>query len=198
MKEELAHAILQPYLEKLAITIVKSFETYRTRYPHRPIHRRTTAASVICDEIWAEIVNAFDEDAPRVRPIQQAYGLRLLGVQGPSGETEILLWFKKVDGHRNPRSYPTKLASERLAGKNLEMFSRATVLIVGYCLNRDETRILSVSISRPAKGRPEWYIDLELPETPHNVVQISGSESTSTSSKRVVVRRIKQARLGEE
>ena len=78
MNEDQAHRILKPYYSKLAGAIVRSFETYRTRYPHRPIHQRRTKANVMCDEIWAEIVNEFDEDAPHVRPIEQSHGLRLL------------------------------------------------------------------------------------------------------------------------
>ena len=197
LKEEQAFSILDPYLNRLALAVVKSFQTYRTRYPHRPIHRRTTAANVICDEIWAEIVGAFDEDAPRVHPVEQKYGLRLLGVQGRSGETEILLWFKKVDGKRNPKNYPTDRAKKRLAGENIEMFAEATILVVGYRLNRDETRVLSVSISRPSKGRPEWYIDLELPGDATNVVKIAQESDSGQPSRRVVVHRIKQTRLVE-
>ncbi len=197
MTEDNAYRILKPHLKRLALAIVQGFQTYRTRYPHRPIHRRTTAANVICDEAWAEIVNTFVDDAPRVRPIDQRYGLRLLGVEGNVGEIEILLWFKKVNGQRKPRSIPTDRAKRRLAGENLELFSKATILIVGYQLNRDETRILRVSIFRPSLGKPEWYIDLELPEESSNVVKMTAADASQSTSRRVVVRRIKQARLVE-
>lgn len=195
MQEDQAHSILQPYLSKLAKGVVKSFETYRTRYPHRPIHRKATAANVVCDEVWAEIVNSFDEDAPRIKPIEQKYGLRLLGVQGPSGDTEILLWFKKVNGQRKARAYPTKTASSRLAGGNVEMFEQATVLIVGYRLNRDETKVLWVSICKPSHGRPEWYIDLELPSSETNVIKMEDGQTAAAP--RVIVKRVKQLRLVE-
>jgi hypothetical protein len=198
MTEDNAHAILSPHYNRIALAIVKSFGTYRTRYPHRPIHRRTTAANVICDEVWAEIVSAFDDYAPMIRPIEHRYGLRLLGISGKTGEIDILLWFKKVDGNRNPSNYRTPTAARRLAGDTLEMFEQATLLVVGYRLNRDETRVISISITRPSVGRPEWYIELELPEGLENIVQIARGSETAAPGKRVVVRRIKQTRLGDE
>lgn len=198
MTEDQAHSVLKPYLNRLAAAVVKSFYTYRTRYPHRPIHRRTTVANVMCDEIWAEIVGEFDGDRPMVRPVEQKYGLRLLGIQNQRGEIEILLWFKKVNTQRNPRSYPTDRAKNRLSGGSEEMFKKATVLVVGYQLNRDETRIRRVSISRPSLGKPEWYIDLEISEESTNMVKMTKEQAeTAQQGRRVVVKRVSQARLVE-
>lgn len=197
MREDQAHDILQRDFHKLVTAVVKSFETYRTRYPHRPIHRKTTAANVICDEVWAEIINCFAEDSPRIRPIERPYGLRLLGVQGPSGETEILLWFKKVNGQRKAGGYLTKTARNRLNGGNVEMFEEATVLVVGYQLSHDETKVLRVSLSKPARGKPEWYIDLELPSFDDKKIVKMGSEAGPATAPRVVVKRVRQLKLAE-
>jgi len=190
-----ANTILRPYLERLGLAPVKSFEVYRTRYPHRPIHRRTTTANVLCDEVWADIVNAFVDDEPQVRPILHPHGLRLLGIQGPSGEIEILLWFKKVRGTK-PRCYPTASARNRLSGGNFEMFKRATVLVVGYQLNREETRIIRVSIFPPSMGTPEWIIDLNI-DAAGAVATMPGGVPQRPARPRVVVRRIDQRRLIE-
>jgi hypothetical protein len=148
----------------------------------------------MCDEIWAEIVNAFDEDYPRVRPIEQQGGLRLLGIAGTSGEIEILLWFKKVDRQRRPKSYPTSRAKRMLKGENLEMFKKATTLIVGYNLNHEQNRIVSVSIVKMLSNRADWFIDLELPETARNLIEISDSSQGPTES-RVVVKAVQQTRF---
>lgn len=196
MTENQAFGILEPHLNRLAACVVKAFENYRTRYPHRPIHRRTAVANVLCDEIWAEAVNAFDEIAPLVRPIPHIYGTRYLGVQGPKGEIEILLWFKMVDGQGRPRSYPTSRAKRMLSGKNLELFEKATVLVVGHHLNKEETRIVSVSVGPPSSRRREWCIDLTLPA--NNIVEISETASQAAPGRRVVVRRIRQDRLGND
>ena len=198
MKEDDALKILNPYLEKLASSVVRSFEVYRSRYPHRPIHRRTTSANVMCDEIWAASINTFCDDAPRVKPIEQHHGLRLLGIQGPTGETEILLWFKKVDSGRRPRSLPTARSKKMLKGENLEMFKRATTLVVGYHLNREENRIQSISITRLLDGRPDWYFDLDLPDAPSNLVELPEKSPQAPSSTRVVVKRVGQQRLGND
>ena len=197
MEQDAAVAILRPYFEKLALAIVKSFETYRTRYPHRPIHQRRTAANVMCDEIWAEIVNAFDDDLPRVRPIEQQRGLRLLGIAGVTGEIEILLWFKKVDRQHRPKSFPTERAKRLHKGQNLEMFKKATTLVVGYNLNREQNRIVSVSIIKMVSNRADWFIDLELPEDAETLIELAKAPEPATGS-RVVVRAVRQTRLGND
>jgi|SRR6185437_5373172 len=197
MKEDAALGILNPHLEKLASSVVRGFEIYRTRYPHRPIHRRTTSANVMCDEIWAAIINTFCDDAPQVKPIEQPHGLRLLGIQGPTGETEILLWFKKVDSGRRPRSLLTGRSQKMLKGENLEMFKSATTLVVGHHLNREENRILSISITRLLMGKADWYFDLELPDAPSNLMQLPEKSPQAPSSTRVVVKRVGQQRLGD-
>jgi hypothetical protein len=198
MNEDQAHRILRPYYSKLAGAVVRSFETYRTRYPHRPIHQRRTTANVMCDEIWAEIVNEFDEDAPRVKPIEQSHGLRLLGIAAANGEIEVLLWFKKFDRNKRPRSLPTGRSKRMFKGGTLEMFEKAVTLVVGYQLNLEETRIRGVSICRLLDGRPEWYIDLDLPEAPANMVQLPDRSPQAQSRRRVVVRRTNQKRFGND
>lgn len=197
VKEDQAHSILRKHYNRLALAVQDGFASYRTRYPHRPRHRKTTAANVVNDEIWAEVINAFDE-VPGVRCIEQRYGLRLLGIIGDTGETEILLWFKKVDGVRNPRNNPTRRSRRLHAGQNLEMFENATVLVVGYRLNKDETQVNRVSITRPSTGKPEWFIDLQIPEQTGNLVKMNPKSGDSESpARRVSVQRIKQTRLVE-
>jgi hypothetical protein len=198
LEQEAAVALLRPYFDRLAFAIVRSFETYRTRYPHRPIHQRRTAANVMCDEIWAEIVNAFDEDIPRVRPIEQQRGLRLLGIAGVTGEIEILLWFKKVDRGHRPKSFPTKRAQRMHKGQNLDMFKQATTLVVGYNLNHEQNRIVSVSIIKMLSKRAEWFIDLELPEDAENLIELPQQSPQGSTASRVVVRAIRQTRLGND
>jgi hypothetical protein len=198
MNEDQAHRILKPYYAKLAGAVVRSFATYRTRYPHRPIHQRRTTANVMCDEIWAEIIAEFDEDAPRVRPVEQSHGLRLLGIAGANGEIEVLLWFKKFDRNKRPRSMPTGRSKRMFKGGTFEMFEKAVTLVVGYQLNPEETRIRGVSICRLLDGRPEWYIDLDLPEASANIVQLPDSSPQAPSARRVIVRRTSQKRFGND
>jgi hypothetical protein len=196
VEQDAALGVLRPHFDKIAFAIVKSFETYRTRYPHRPIHQRRTAANVMCDEIWAEIVNAFDDDLPRVRPIEQKRGLRLLGIGGVTGEIEILLWFKKVDRQHRPKSFPTIRAKRMLKGDNLEMFKKATTLVVGYNLNREQNRIVSVSIIKMVSNRADWFIDLELPEDAENLIELPDTAQASIGSRVVVRPGARQTRLG--
>jgi hypothetical protein len=151
----------------------------------------------MCDEIWAEVVNAFVDDSPLVKPIEQQRGLRLLGIAGAAGEIEILLWFKKVDRKHCPKSFPTERAKRMHKGQNLEMFKRATTLVVGYNLNHEQNRIVSVSIIKMLSSRADWFIDLELPEDTQGLIELN-SETTATSASRVVVRAVRQARLGND
>jgi hypothetical protein len=197
MKEDYAFKMLKPFLPKLAHGVVRGFEVYRKKYPHRPIHRRTTSANVICDEIWAEVVNVFCDDAPRVKPIMQHHGLRLLGIQGTTAETEILLWFKKVDRSRRPHSLPTERSKKMLRGDTLEMFESATTLVVGYHLNREENRIRTVSISRLLDSKIEWSFELDLPDD-GNLVQLPETSPQAPSATRVVIRRVEQKRLDND
>ena len=198
MEQDAAIALLQPHFDKLAFAIVRSFETYRTRYPHRPIHQRRTTANVMCDEIWAEIVNAFDDDIPRVKPIEQRRGLRLLGIAGVTGEIEILLWFKKVDRQHRPKSLPTGRARRMHEGRSLEMFKKATTLVVGYNLNREQNRIVSVSIIKMLSNRAEWFIDLELPKDAEKLIELPHGATQEATGSRVLVRAVRQTRLGND
>jgi hypothetical protein len=103
----------------------------------------------------------------------------------------ILLWFKKTDRHHRPRIYPTNHALHLERGGQLSLFPDCTILIVGYLLNQDETKVARVSISRPAgRGlRPEWCIDLE-PAVDANLKVMSREHSADDNRRfKIVVKK---------
>jgi hypothetical protein len=81
---------------------------------------------------------------------------------------KVIVHFKKLGRGRTPRSYPTKHALTLLEGTpDLPGISpAATLVLVGYTLSLEETRVSRVSIVKPKGTRvPEWFIDLEKPES---------------------------------
>ena len=154
MNQDEASRILERHFSKIARAIVTGYGHYR-RYPAKADHRSTTKANVVSDEIWAEAVREFD-GVPGVRPlILRRNQLRFLAV-----EDRVLLWFKKVDRHRRPRNFPTKQAERMHAGENLSLFPDVEILVIGYLPDREEMRIARISISKPRKFHPDWFIDL--------------------------------------
>lgn len=195
MTEEHAYRRLSPYMRLIGEFAPEAYETYRT-YPHRSVHRRTTAANVVNDEIWAAVIRTFDGvSGVKVVPHDQ---LRFLGIEDERGEVDILLWFKKVNSRRIPRIYPTTRARRIMSGRNLELFDRATILVVGYFLNRDLTKVKRVSISEPFTRKPGWFIDLDLPEAMDDgVVSIQSGKPLAGTGRKIVVHRVKQEKLAE-
>ncbi len=156
-------AILEPHSDRLWHSAVKhGFERYKT-YPHRPLHRRETRASVIHDLMVDGARQEFD-GISGVRFIDVARkGLTLVEI-----EETVLIWFKKLGVGRLPRANRTRHAALLMCGR-LDLLPglppAATLVVVGYKLNLDETRVSRVSIARFAgRPKPEWYIDLEEPE----------------------------------
>ena len=157
MNQDEADALLRKHYRRLCEAVVTAFQRYR-KYPRRTVHRRATRATVVNDEIFAGVIESF-VDVPDTKPVDiRRKNLRFLKV----GD-RALLWFKKTDRKHRPSIYPTEHAVHLEAGGQMSLFPDCTVLIVGYLLNRDETKVARVSISRPAgRGmRPEWCIDLE-------------------------------------
>jgi hypothetical protein len=152
-----AHSILESRYERLCASVVAAYRKYR-KYPGRTIHRRTTRANIVNDEILAAVIGDFHDDAEIRLVLIRKKNLRFMQV-----EDRILLWFKKMDRQHKPKIYPTPHARHLESGGQVSMFPDCTILIVGYLLNRDETDVIRVSISKPAGrgSRPEWFIDLE-------------------------------------
>jgi hypothetical protein len=197
LTQDKADKLLKQHYQKLVSGVVRGFQAYRERYPHRPRHRNITVANLVNDEQWAEIITEFDE-VPGVRVIEQSRGLRFLGICGNDGSVELLLWFKKVDAQRTSQLNKTRRSALLHAGQAVEMFPHSTVLVVGYYLNRDRTKVIRVSINRPTTGTPEWFIDLDVPQDANKVTNINtGTTESAVPTKRVTVRKIKQHRLAE-
>lgn len=157
MTQDQAHELLEPHYERLCIAVVNAWRRYR-KYPSRTIHRRSTRATIVNDEIIAAIIAEFHEVGD-TKPVEiRKKNLRFLMV----GE-RILLWFKKTDRMRRLRIYPTLHAQHMEKGGQLSFFPNQEILVVGYLLNRDETKVIRVSICKPSGigMRPEWFIDLE-------------------------------------
>jgi hypothetical protein len=157
MDQSEAHSMLESRYEPLCASVVSAYRKYR-KYPGRTIHRRTTRANIVNDEILAAVIGDFHDD-PSIRLVLiRKKNLRFMQV-----DERVLLWFKKMDYQHKPKIYPTEHARHLEAGGQISMFPDCTILIVGYLLNRDETDIIRVSISKPAgRGlRPDWFIDLE-------------------------------------
>jgi hypothetical protein len=127
----------------------------------------------------------FHDDASVKPVIVRRKNLRFMEVDG-----RVLLWFKKIDRKRNPAVYPTENAIAMQSGQQLSIFPDCTILIVGYLLNRDETDVVRVSISKPngRSRRPAWFIDLE-PTRERKLAILSKSDAADSKPRyRVVVK----------
>jgi hypothetical protein len=177
---------LESRYERLCASVVAAYRKYR-KYPGRPLHRRTTRANIVNDEILAAVIEGFHDDAAVRQVMIRKKNLRFMQV-----EDRVLLWFKKMDRQRKPTIFPTEHARHLESGGQLSMFPNCVILIVGYLLNRDETDVIRVSISKPAGrgSRPEWFIDLEPMEEPKLTVIRKDKHSTEDKPRfRVVAKK---------
>jgi hypothetical protein len=148
---------LSKHFNRIGRACVNGLAKYKD-YPRRTVHRKTTKANVVCDEILACVVSEFDE-VPGTKLLEdKKSGLRVFAI----GE-EIGLWFKKIDAKRRIKNIPTKHAQALHAGVQLELFSRRTILVVGYLPSEDGKRVRRISIFKPGVRRLDWFIDLEPP-----------------------------------
>jgi hypothetical protein len=53
ISQDEADALLSPHYGKIAVAVVEAYRKYR-KYPGKTIHRRTTRATIMNDEISAE------------------------------------------------------------------------------------------------------------------------------------------------
>jgi hypothetical protein len=197
-EDEAHEALSQDYSAFLDICS-DGFQAYRTLYPNQTRHRLSTRASIVSDEMVALAVQAFDgRNDICLREITRL-NLRLLKY----GDG-LLLWFKKLDGSRLCSTFPTKHSKEEMHYGQESLFPDATILIVGYLLNKEQTKVSRVSILKPAgyKQLPHWYIDLERAE---NILNFPGAsqpskegiaQSNGEPSKLVRVTRSSQLKLG--
>ena len=88
MTEDQARDELAPYFDRLAEAVCAGYQRYR-KYPGRSIHRSSTRANAVNDEIIAKAIEVFDGDQTVRRVEDRRKNLRFLAV----GE-KILLWFK--------------------------------------------------------------------------------------------------------
>ncbi len=179
-----ANSILEKHYDRLCLAVAEGYERYR-KYPHRTLHRRSTRANIVNDEIIARVIEEFD-GVPETKLVElRSRGLRFLRI----GD-RLLLWFKKTDRQRKIRIYPTLPAQRLEEGGQIRLFPGLSVLVVGYLLNHDETKVIRVSVakSRGHRQKPEWYIDLEPMES--NVETLTPSASNSQSHRpRVVIKK---------
>jgi hypothetical protein len=146
---------LRKHYDRLWNASSQGFKEY-LKYPSRSLHTKRTRANIVHDEILAKAIGEFDE-VPNVKLIDKPrMNLQLLKV----GD-DLLLWFKKMDAQRRCQLVLTEHAKLLQAGQ-IPMFPNADILVVGYLLNPEETRVDRVSIGKPAGvGKvPEWFIDL--------------------------------------
>lgn len=184
ISQDEAGSILEKHYDRICFAVADGYDRYR-KYPHRLLHRRSTRANIVNDEVVARVVEEFD-GIPETKLIDlRSRGLRLLRVQD-----RILLWFKKTDRQRRIRIYPTVPAQQLESQGQIRLFPGLNILVVGYLLNRDETRVIRVSISKP-KGhglKPEWYIDLE-PRENDNLLLMPSDSGPQPTRPRIVVKK---------
>jgi hypothetical protein len=193
--EDNVHARLKKHYDRLWDSAFDGYEAYR-KYPDRTLHRKTTRANIVNDLILAKAIQEFDE-VPRVKLVEERrINLRLLKI-----EDNILLWFKKMDSQHNCQIFPTEHAKLLQAGQ-LSLFPGADVLVVGYLLNPEETRVSRVSIAKPAGiGKsPEWFIDLyaneKIVKLPVGSLSVESlSQAPSSASGRLCIIRSSQLKL---
>jgi hypothetical protein len=148
---------LSKHYNRIGRACVNGYAKYKD-YPRRTVHRKTTKANVVCDEILACVISEFDE-VPGTKLIEdKKSGLRVFAIGDDIG-----LWFKKVDVNRRLRNVPTKQALALQSGAQLELFAKRWIIAVGYLPSDDGKRIRRISIFKPGRRKPEWFIDLEPP-----------------------------------
>lgn len=191
ISQDEADSILQAHYGRIWRSATYGFEQWK-KYPNRPKHLRRTRANIIHDLMMDKAIQEFD-DVPNARPLELHGGtLRFLVL-----DDRIALWFKKVDGARKPSNYPTPAAMERHAGQ-FSLFPDASIIVVGYELNRDETKIKRVSVSLPnGHQRPAWFIDIERPEPKVLTLTGGGDGSTSETTEKASPKRRIRVRKGE-
>jgi hypothetical protein len=179
-----ASALLEKHLDRLWNAVVDGYERYR-KYPHRPLHRRSTRANIVNDEIIARVIEEFD-GVPDTKLVE----LRIRGLRFLRISDRVLLWFKKTDRQRRIRIYPTLPAQRLEAQGQIRLLPGLSVLVVGYLLNQEETKVTRVTIAKPnghAK-KPEWYFDLEPRESNLTTLEAPGS-SEQPIRPRVIVKK---------
>ena len=149
-----AYRELKPHIRRLWNCHEDAFRRYR-EYPDLPIHRKSTRANIVNDLILGNVIAEFDE-VPGVMVLNEDGGqLRLLSISD-----SIMLWFKKLDEHRESSNVSTKQA-EQLNRGQMNLFGEGDLLVAGYQLNDDETAIKCISFSPPNCVKPRWFIDVE-------------------------------------
>jgi len=147
---------LKPKLIKLWNCVHEALDSYR-EYPDTTVHGPSTQAAIRNDLIFRNIVSEFDDDVPDCKPVlDRKSHLRFLAV----GHNDLLLWFKKVSAQRVPSNYMTSHATDILSGGQIEMFPKASIIVVGYLLDGEENRLKRLSFAPPSLGKPAWYFDI--------------------------------------
>jgi hypothetical protein len=147
--------MLKPKLVRLWNSVYDANERYRKEYPDLTIHRRATRAAIQNDLVFARIIAEFDEVPDCKVVFDRKRNLRFFEI-----EEQILLWIKKVNKDRIPSNYPTDHAKDILNGQQLEMFPKASILVVGYLLDSEEDHVKRLSFAPPSQKKPEWYFDV--------------------------------------
>lgn len=174
--------LLEPHFDRLYKCASAGINQYQKQYPNRPIHRSRTRANIAHDLMIDAARQEFDGVAgARIIDISSKH-LTILDF-----DEKVVVLFKKLDGGRTPRNYPTKHA-KGLMGGTLDLpgiTPAATVVVVGYTLNLEETKVARVSIVRPKGNKiPEWFIDLHEPES--NALSMPDlSQEGQTSARRI-------------
>jgi hypothetical protein len=191
ISEDEVYSLVEPHLAKTWECVSNAFHKYKSEYPDQTIHRRATRANLINDLVFAQIVTEFDEQTDCRILEDRKRNLRFLVI----GE-RVMLWFKKVDQRRQPSNYLTSHARRLLSGKQLTIFPQASVILVGYLLNSEESQVRRVSFSPPSLFRPKWFFDVEAEEQPA-AMAMPGPRIVERPTTRIrVVRGAKQMPLG--
>lgn len=131
--------------------------------PSAPIYCARTNSATRNDHIIAELLNNLDGFVDLFEDKQRNVKFLKFGKKHT-----FLLWVKKLNSARQysvVRAVETRAAHlEMLANGQQELLPSATIIVVGYTLSRDRSRVVNVSIVPTcARGKkPEWWIDLKM------------------------------------
>jgi hypothetical protein len=156
------------------------------KYPNRPKHLARTRANIVHDLMMDKAINRFDR--PRCRVVERRNQTERFLVL----DERVALWFKKLDRSRVPRNYPTEQALKRSKGQ-LHLFGEhedLELLVVGYALNREQTAVTRVSITKPnGRARPSWFIDLDEPTSGIRSLPNPSPQDEGPRRQRIVIKK---------
>lgn len=141
ISESQCRRLLSPFEPVFVASIVDAYATWTAKTaPTITDPTKRSRATVLHDLIMANVARALDT-VPGVSVLR---GRRVLLRVCLAGHPAVIVQFKKLNGERRPRNYPTRTALLFDRQEPLAEIPPDTRLTVGYRLNKHGTAILDI------------------------------------------------------